>query len=146
MMRVFYIYNINDYFCSMYDKYPYKLYKMLEDVYLTNRYNMMLASSIYEQIITNFNKLFINNYIFANNKLDMYYYNKNNMHLISNRYEYSKLMVNSYCLKIKTNLNYPKFFDSINNYSDNIFVCDFINKDYFWLNKIAKRKDNLIKQ
>ena len=90
MMRVFYIYNINDYFCSMYDKYPYKLYKMLEDAYLTNRYNMMLASSIYEQIITNFNKLFINNYIFANNKLDMYYYNKNNMHLISNRYEYSK--------------------------------------------------------
>ena len=146
MMRVFYIYNINDYFCSMYDKYPYKLYKMLEDAYLTNRYNMMLASSIYEQIITNFNKLFINNYIFANNKLDMYYYNKNNMHLISNRYEYSKLMVNSYCLKIKTNLNYPKFFDSINNYSDNIFVCDFINKDYFWLNKIDKRKDNLIKQ
>ena len=146
MMRVFYIYNINDYFCSMYDKYPYKLYKMLEDAYLTNRYNMMLASSIYEQIITNFNKLFINNYIFANNKLDMYYYNKNNMHLISNRYEYSKLVVTSYCLKLRTNINYPKFFNNINSYSDNIFICDFINKDYFWLNKVVKNKDNLVKQ
>lgn len=146
MMRVFYVYNINDYFCSMYDKYPYKLYKMLEDAYLTNRHNMMLSSAIYEQVITNFNKLFINNYIFANNKLDIYYYNKDNIHLISNNYEYSKLMVTSYCLKIKTNLNYPKFFDSINKYGDNIFICDFINKDYFWLNKVAKRKDNLIKQ
>ena len=55
-------------------------------------------------------------------------------------------MVTSYCLKIKTNINYPKFFDNINTYSDNIFVCDFINNDYFWLNKIAKNKDNLIKQ
>lgn len=145
-MRVFYVYNINDYFCSIYEKYPYKLYKMLEDAYLTNKHDMKLSSSIYEQVITNFNKLFINNYILANNKLDIYYYNKDNIHLISNRNEYSKLMVTSYCLKIKTNLNYPRFFSNIDNYSDNIFICDFINKDYFWLNKVVKNKDNLIKQ
>ena len=60
----------------MYEKYPYKLYKMLEDAYLTNKHNLMLSSSIYEQLITNFNKLFINNYIIANNKLDIYYYNR----------------------------------------------------------------------
>lgn len=145
-MREFYIYNINDYFCSVYDKCPYRLYKMLEDAYLTNRYNMKNSYVLYEQIITNYNKLFVNNYIFSNNKLNLYYYNKDNIHIISSRVEYSKLMVTSYCLKIKTNINYPKFFDNINTYSDNIFVCDFINNDYFWLNKIAKNKDNLIKQ
>lgn len=146
VMRVFYVYNINDYFCSVYDKYPYKLYKMLEDAYITQRNNINLSTSIYDQIITNFNKLFINNYIFANNKLDVYYYHKDNKHLISNRNEYSKLLVTSYCLKLKTNINYPKFFDNINTYSDNIFICDFINKDYFWLNKVIKREDKLIKQ
>ena len=130
-VRVFYVYNINDYFCSVYDKYPYKLYKMLEDAYLTKRYNIKLSSSMYEQVITNFNKLFMNNFIFANNKLDIYYYNKDNIHLITNSSEYSKLMVTSYCLKIKTNLNYPRFFSNIGQYSDNIFICDFINKDYF---------------
>lgn len=145
-VRVFYVYNINDYFCSVYDKYPYKLYKMLEDAYLTKQHNIMLSSSMYEQIITNFNKLFMNNFIFANNKLDAYYYNKDNIHLITNNLEYSKLMVTSYCLKIKTNLNYPKFFSNINKYSDNIFICDFINKDYFWLNKVTKSKNNLVKQ
>lgn len=145
-MRVFYIYNVNDYFCSVYEKYPYKLYKMLEDAYLTKKNNINAATSIYDQMITSFNKLFLNNYIFVNNKLDVYYYHKDNKHLISNREEYSKLLVTSYCLKLKTNINYPQFFNNINCYSDNIFICDFINKDYFWLNKVIKSKDKLIKQ
>ena len=137
-MRVFYIYNVNDFFCSIYDKYPYKLYKMLEEAYYTNKHNIILSSNYYDQITNKFNKLFINNYIIANNKLDSYYYNKNNIHIISSREEYSKLLVNSYCLKLKTNLNYQTFLKNINTYSDNIFICDFENQDYFWLNKITK--------
>ena len=137
-MRIFYIYNVNDFCTSIYDKYPYKLYKMLEDAYHTNKHNVVLSSNYYEQITTNFNKLYINNYLYVNNKLELYYYNKNNIHIISSREEYSKLMVSSYCLKVKTNLNYPKFFYDINKYSDNIFVCDFENQDYFWLNKVVK--------
>ena len=137
-MRVFYIYNVNDFFCSIYDKYPYKLYKMLEEAYYTNKHNIVLSSNYYEQITTRFNKLFINNYIIANNKLDSYYYNKNNIHIISSREEYSKLMVSKYCLKLKTNLNYPTFLKNISSYSDNIFICDFENRDYFWLNKVSK--------
>ncbi len=144
-MRTFYIYEINDYFTSVYDKYPYKLYKMLEDAYLSKRFNKKNTFLVYEQIIKNYNKLFVNNYIFANNKLNIYYYNKDNMHLISNRMEYSKLVVTKYCLKLKSNINYPKFFDNINNYSDNIFICDFINKDYFWLKRIAKDKEIFVK-
>lgn len=143
-MRIFYIYNVNDFFGSVYEKYPYKLYKMLEDAYYTNKHNIVLASSKYEQIITNFNKLFINNYLYANNKLDVYYYKKNNIHIISSREEYSKLMVSSYCIKLKTNLNYPSFFNNIRTYSDNIFVCDFENKDYFWLNKVVKLEKMMV--
>ena len=119
---------------------------MLEDAYISKKYNVRVSSSIYEQIITNFNKLFMNNFLFVNNKLDIHYYNKNNFHFISNSAEYSKLMVTSYCIKIKSNINYPSFFENINNYSDNIFVCDFINNDYFWLNKVVKSKNSLVKQ
>ncbi len=144
-MRTFYIYNINDYFTSVYDNYPYKLYKMLEDAYISNRYNKKNSSILYDQIITKYNKLFVNNYIIANNRLDIFYYNKDNIHLISNRKEYSKLMVSSYCLMIKSSVNYPKFFDNIGNYSDNIFICDFINNDYFWLNKVIKNRDFFVK-
>jgi hypothetical protein len=111
---------------------------MLEDAYHTNKHNVVLSSNYYEQITTNFNKLYINNYLYVNNKLELYYYNKNNIHIISSREEYSKLMVSSYCIKLKTNLNYSSFFKNLNTYSDNIFVCDFANQDYFWLNKITK--------
>ena len=144
-MRTFYIYEINDYFTSVYDKYPYKLYKMLEDAYLSKRFNKKNTFLVYEQIIKNYNKLFVNNYIFANNKLNIYYYNKDNMHLISNINEYSKMLVNTYCLKLSSNVNYPRFFDNINSYSDNIFICDFINNDYFWLKKIANNKEIYVK-
>ena len=137
-MRVFYIYSINDFLSSLYEKYPYKLYKMLEDAYYTNKHNIVLASSKYEQITTNFNKLYVNNYLYANNRLNAYYYRKNNIHILSNNNEHSKLMVSSYCLKLKTNLNYPSFFYNIKSYNDNIFICDFENGDYFWLNKITK--------
>lgn len=143
-MRTFYIYNINDLLCSLYENYPHKLYLMLEEIYYTNKYDFKEASTLYEQVIINYNKLYINNYLIANNKIDMYYYNKANMHLISSRGEYSKLLVNSYCIKIKTNLNYPKFFYDINKYSDNIFVCDFENKDYFWLNRVVKSEKILV--
>ena len=145
-MRVFYIYNVNDYFKSVYDNYPYKLYKMLEDAYLTNKHNTKESIKLYEQITTRYNKLFINNYIFANNKLDISYYHKDDKHLITNNNEYTKLEVNRYYLKIKTNINYPKFFNNINIYSDNIFICDYKNNDYFWLNKVSKFKNNYIKQ
>lgn len=137
-MRVFYIYNVNDFFGSVYEFYPYKLYKMLESAYYTNKHNVVSAAFQYEQITTNFNKLFINNCLIANNKLDSYYYQKNNVHIISSGDEYTKLMVSSYCLKLKTNLNYPTFFSNIKNYSDNIFICDFENKDYFWLKAVNK--------
>ena len=65
-MRTFYVYDVNDVFASTYEKYPYKLYKLLEDIYLTNKYDMMLSINYYGQIINRFNKLYLNNYINAN--------------------------------------------------------------------------------
>jgi hypothetical protein len=68
-------------------------------------------------------------------------YSRNvNVHTIKNLYfdEISKLTVYNSHIKIKTNINYPTFIDSLRNFEKNIFVCDFINKDYFWLDKIKK--------
>lgn len=149
-MRVFYLFDVNDNFYNMYKEYPFKLYKMFEDIYLTSKYDKDLASGMYEQITYKYNKPFMNNYIKNKNKLDIYYYNKDNMHIISSRYDYSKLFVNTYYIKIKSNLNFTNFFRHINSYSSNIFVCDFDNNDYFWLEKVIKLddkfQDNFIKQ
>lgn len=140
------MYNVNDFFYNVYDKYPYKLYKMLEESYYTHSYDMMLSADYYEAITVHFNKLFMNNFLSLHHKVDMYYSNKNNMHLVSNHQEYSKLMVNSYCLKLSSNVNYPIFFDTLRKFSEQIFVCDFENQDYFWLSSVRKREELLVKE
>ena len=41
--------------------------------------------------------------------------------------------INNYNIKLKTENNYSVFFKYLNRYNNNLFVCDFENKDYFWL-------------
>ena len=144
-MRVFYLYQINELCQDLYEKYPYRLYHILKDVYYTSKYNQPIAISSYDQITEKFNKVFIDNFINNEYRLKLYYHNTNHIHIISNTNEYSTLMVSRYSLKLKTNLNYSSFFKTINDYNEKIFVCDFQNSDYFWLNRIVNNDKNKIK-
>lgn len=146
-MRVYYIFKINKYFSYIYNNKPYKLYKMIEEIFHVNNYDMILSYKIYEQVAITFNKEKFNKYLKNKYSLDKYYLTNKSSHIYSNINEYSKLVVNNSNLKIKTNVNNPIFFKDVVEYSDNIFVCDFINKDYFWLEKIIKndRQNNEIK-
>lgn len=137
-MRVYYIFKINKYFSYIYNNKPYKLYKMIEEIFHVNNYDMILSYKIYEQVAITFNKEQFNKYLKNKYSLDKYYLTNKSSHIYSNINEYSKLVVNNSNLKIKTNVNNPIFFKDVVEYSDNIFVCDFINKDYFWLEKIIK--------
>lgn len=138
-MRVYYLFKVNSYFYYIYKKKPFKMYKMLEEIYHTKNSDVVLTYRMFEQIASPFNKNKVNNYI--NNCLnnEVFYVRSNNIHLISSNIEYSKLSVSNSNLKIKTNINYTSFFDILDNYTDNIFVCDFINKDYFWLQNVNKK-------
>lgn len=140
-MRVYYVFKINNYFSYIYKNKPYKLYKMLEEIFHVKEYDMVLTYKMYEQVAKTFNKEEINKYlknIYSDSKY--YLYNKS-IHIYSDYYEYSKLVINNSNLKIKTNINNSIFFKDINNYSDNIFICDFNNKDYFWLDKVIKKDE-----
>lgn len=138
-MRVYYLFKVNNYFYYMYKNKPFKMYKMLEEIYHTKNSDVVLTYRMFEQIASPFNKNKVNNYIDNYLKDKVYYMRSNNIHLISNNIEYSKLSVSNSNLKIKTNINFTSFFDILDNYTDNIFVCDFINKDYFWLQNISKK-------
>ena len=137
-MRVYYLFKVNNYFYYMYKNKPFKMYKMLEEIYHTKNSDVVLTYRMFEQIASPFNKNKVNNYIDNYLKDKVYYMRSNNIHLISNNIEYSKLSVSNSNLKIKTNINFTSFFSILDNYTDNIFVCDFINKDYFWLQNINK--------
>ena len=145
-MRTFYLYQINDFCLNLYQKYPYKLYRLLKDTYYTSKYNQSIAISSYEQITEKFSRQFLHDFIFNYFKLDLYYHTKNYVHTISCHHEYSKLLISSYSLKMSSNINYSSFFKCLNQYSDSIFVCDFENQDYFWLDKVVNSEKNVIKQ
>lgn len=138
-MRVYYLFKVNNYFYYMYKNKPFKMYKMLEEIYHTRNSDVVLTYRMFEQIASPFDKNKVNNYIDNYLKDKAYYMRSNNIHLISNNIEYSKLSVSNSNLKIKTNINFTSYFDILDNYTNNIFVCDFINKDYFWLQNISKK-------
>ncbi len=145
-MRIFYLYQINDFCRDLYEEYPCKLYRILKDIYYTSKYNQSLAISSYDQVTLKFNREFIQKYIFQRYRLDLFYHYKNNVHTISCSGEYSKLMVSGYSLKLKSSINYPSFFDCLNDFSDNIFVCDFENGDYFWLDRVIISRKSVVKE
>jgi len=138
-MRTYYIFKINKYFSYVYKNKPYKIYKTIEEIYHVKEYDMVLTYKIYEQIALTFNKAKLNDYLCSIYSENNFYHKNNNTHIYSDNYEYTKLVVTNSNLKIKSNINNPIFFKDINNCYDNIFICDFVNKDYFWLEKVIKK-------
>ena len=61
-MRTYYIFKINKYFSYVYKNKSYKLYKMIEEIYHVNKYDMVLTYKMYEQVALTFSKSEINSY------------------------------------------------------------------------------------
>lgn len=139
-MRIFYLFDVNEHFYDMYKGYPYKLYKLFEDIYLTSRYNLDFANRMYSQITYKYNKSFTNNFIKNSKRIDPFYSFKNNLHVLNGKYDHCTLCVYKYYIRINSNFNYTGFFNDLISYSKNIFVCDFDNLDYFWLESVTVDK------
>jgi len=134
-MRTYYIFRINKYFAYIYKKWPYKMYKIIEELYNTKDYNLLNSYKYYQKFAKQFNKMFLNDYIYNLNKRNYNYYRDNSTHIIKNE-KYNKLVINSTCLILKSDDIYSVFLNDLNECMDNLFICDFKNKDYFWLESL----------
>ena len=119
-MRTYYIFNVNRYFSYMYKNKPFKMYKIFEEIYYSKSYE----------------------YIYYEFKLKYGYKRNGNKHNL-NTSENSTLQINNYNIKLITENNYSIFFKYLNNYNNNLFVCDFENMDYFWLCKLYNKKSSV---
>ena len=140
-MRTYYIFKINKIFAYIYKRWPYQMYKIIEELYYTKDYDMLSSYKYYQKFASTFNKLAINEYIYSMNKQSSYYHRDNNIHILENG-KYNKLIVTSTCITLKTDDIYSVFLNDLNNYLDNVFVCDFKNHDYFWLETLNKDRQN----
>ena len=136
-MRTFYIFKINNEFATLTKNCPYNLFKSMEQIYYADKNDVSTAYNIYEQIILPLNKMKINLDLFSQYKEDDHYTKFRDTHMINKFYndEQTKLIVNSSYMVLKSTKSSPTFLDDLREL-ENLFVCDFENKDYFWLEKI----------
>lgn len=134
-MRTYYIFNVNKFYKYMYKNNPFKMYKIFEEIYYSRNYDNIKTFRVMEEVSVPFNKIMLNEYIYFEYKLKYGYKRNNNVHIL-NTDEKTTLRINNYNIKIETDSNYSIFFDDIKSYNTNLFVCDFDNKDYFWLSKL----------
>lgn len=137
-MRTFYIFNINKSFYNLMKNNPYHLFKAMEDIHNFDCSDADMAYDLFNQIASPFDKSKINNRIFNEAKDNDFYSKFHNVHRIQNKYipEDSMLVVNKAFLLLESNILKPTFLSELKEYK-NLFVCDFKNKDYFWLNELV---------
>lgn len=137
-MRVYYLFKINDSFSKLYYNKTYYLYKMLEQISLSSKNDFIISYRLFEQMAVPYNKTEINSNIYRTFADNDNYLKTLNKHVLDDGVEKTKLTVYNTYIKIKTNKNITPFFKVLSK-EENVFVCDFNNKDYFWLSKVAPK-------
>ena len=135
-MRTFYAFRINKELSILLSDTPYNLYRSLENIYYMDKDKVSMGRDLLEQIISLIDIEKINKEIFQKNKDNDFYTKIGSKHRIYNKYrnEETTIMVKKTHILINTN-TIPR---NLINYLDmkDIFICDFDNKDYFWLTKL----------
>ena len=137
-MRTYYAFIIKDSLMHFYSKKPYSLYKILEQIYRLKNNDIVLGYRLLEQVTEPFGMRKTDKFIYKKHLNELEYSRLDDGHMIKNLYseEITFLKVFHSHVRIKTNNNYSSFFNSIQEYDENIFICDFENQDFFWVNKI----------
>ena len=137
-MRNFYIFNITDEIAILTKNNPYNLFKVFENIYYLDKDEYNTALDVLEQITLPMEKEVIKNNILSRYKDNDFYTVINNKHTFNNLYlaEITNLYVKSTYLLLKSSAIKPVFFKELQDIS-NLFICDFDNKDYFWLKELT---------
>ena len=141
-MRKYYLFIIKKDFYDVYKNNTNILYIILENIYHLREDDFVYGISIYNQLCQVFNREIISSYF--NGKNNKYIKKIKNKFFIDDIYASQRtcLQINYSCVVLKTNSNIPYALRVFNWYNNNIFVCDFDNKDYFFLNKYSIKKIN----
>ena len=134
-MRSYHIFKINNNISKLYYNRGYYLYKMFEEIFLSSISDLEKNINVYKKLVLSYNVKKINSILYRNNLKEENYNKELNNHKINKTEERSKLLIHDSFIKIKSNINFPLFFNDLKK-EKNLFVCDFINRDYFWLDKL----------
>lgn len=134
-MKVYFIFDIKKEFVNLYLDNSTILFNILRNIYFLEREEAEFGYSLFRQIINPIDKAIIDRKIFLKCHQDIPYSKRSNIHYINNLYkdEISRLIVKKSYIRLEMEHNKSSFFDILREFSDNYFVCDFKNFDYFFL-------------
>lgn len=136
-MRTYYLFIIKDEFYLSYLHNPLSLYKTLENLYHFTIKDFRFGVSLYHQLCEPHKVDILKHFCEKKN-----FHKRKNRYLLTKTFEKEKtiLEIRPSVLILYTNRNIPTIFNILHYYSSRIFVCDFKNKDYFWLSNQYKKR------
>lgn len=137
-MRTFYIFKIKEEYAHLTKNNPYHLFKMLSYIYNIDREEIKRGADLFYKMVERFRNKEFDNKLFKKYQDNFFYTKFKNIHQINNIYkkEESKLIVHQHFLLLKSTIIRPTFLQDLEEL-ENLFLCDFENKDYFWLEKLT---------
>ncbi len=137
-MRVYYIFDVKEEFVGLYRNHAHTLYTILNQIYDMHGEDIQYGFSLFKQIVNRIPKEDIDKMLFLKFHRNATYCKRGEIHIINQLYldEVSRLEIKRSHITLTTNRNYSSFFSILKEYQLNYFVCDFKNKDYFWLSEI----------
>ena len=139
-MKVFFVFDIKSEFVSLYKDNQLILFDILRQIYCLDRNDVLYGYNLLNQLVKNIDKDVIDREIFIKYHRNIPYSKDGNVHYYNNLYrdEVSRMIVSKRFIKIELEQKKSTFFEIINKYSSNYFVCDFDNLDYFFLKDKVK--------
>ena len=136
-MRKFYLFNVNDSIYNLTKDDSYSLFNSFYKIRKLNKSDLSVGINIYEQLVSPFEKSKLSKKIFDYYKECDFYTSFHNTHSYINKYrdEKSHLYVKNSYLELTSNKEIPDFFKCLKK-RKNLFVIDFDNKDYFYINSL----------
>ncbi len=138
-MRHFYLFQIKQDIKKITYDNPYELFHTLETIYYEDRKDVLLRYHFLNQLIEPMAIKKIDIDLFSHYKENYFYTKYKNIHSMHDvyRHENTKLTLYKTYFTLETNVVKPRFFEELQKYAD-FFVCDFEEKDYFWLSSFEQ--------
>lgn len=127
-MNQYYIFEIKKEIYKIYKNNSDSLYKTLYNLNKINKKDLELGLCIYNEICNKINTNKLKNYVallkVKRNVKNKYLINKN------------IILIRKSCVELKTKNIDEDILYILNNYSKYLFICDFKNKYYSWINEL----------
>ena len=138
-MRLYYIFNIKNEIVDLYKGKETSLYRILENIYFMHEEDVNYGFNIFKELTNKIKVMELNNNIYIKLHKDLVYSKIDNEHIINDLYhdEVSILKIKNSHMVIETNKSFSSFFKLLNEINCDYFVCDFKEKDFFFINNVT---------